>query len=158
LLTGCSDALDSMFLHMLTPDGQNSMFKVIMACISHVDDLHLCRHHIFLTHGSWVVPTQYWAEHTTTYGRLPAAVAVLEASACPCGLSDSDFVQILTQLSNMPEWRAWGLHGVVDSLGCGLVSLSARGCSSQVADTSSSRRRGHDVSARHMGGHCQTAQ
>ncbi|KAF6264489.1 hypothetical protein COO60DRAFT_127462 [Scenedesmus sp. NREL 46B-D3] len=79
-----------------------------------------------IAHKSWCimlhrdVHTQYWDAHCSTVGKLPA-IALLDQSSCPRGISDAEFLALLSRLTSLQQWQIWELRSTLDSHGCGFV-------------------------------------
>jgi hypothetical protein len=70
--------------------------------------------------------TQYWDAHCSTISKLPA-IALLDQSSCPMGISDADFLALLSRLTSLQQWQMWDLRNTLDIHCCGFVSI-VRSC------------------------------
>ncbi|WIA28574.1 hypothetical protein OEZ86_011114 [Tetradesmus obliquus] len=63
---------------------------------------------------------KYWDAHCSTVSKLPA-IALLDQSSCPRGISDTDFLALLSRLTSLQQWQIWDLWYTLDVHGCGFV-------------------------------------
>uniref|UniRef100_A0A383WNS5 EF-hand domain-containing protein n=1 Tax=Tetradesmus obliquus TaxID=3088 RepID=A0A383WNS5_TETOB len=63
---------------------------------------------------------KYWDTHCSTVSKLPA-IALLDQSSCPRGISDTDFLALLSRLTSLQQWQIWDLWYTLDVHGCGFV-------------------------------------
>ena len=78
-------------------------------------------YHMTLTNPAIFPCLQYWDQHCSTLSKLPA-VALLDQSSCPRGMSDADFLRVMCKLTDAEAWQIWDLHGILDRHSCNYVS------------------------------------
>jgi hypothetical protein len=84
-------------------------------------------HNECLTASACYGAVQYWDAHCSTVSKLPA-IALLDPSSCPRGISDSDFLALLSRLTSLQQWQIWDLWNTLDVHGCGFVSFHRCRC------------------------------